>query len=494
MVVYYAINNKEVNSKRIKHNNHTVRNVVYNNIDKLRKDIFKKYKTLKGWYFITLDIKKDRLNLDYDSTGNNKQLFLEIPFIINLENKLPLPLYNDNKIWKRIPNFSKYLASDKGEILTLKTGNFTKGISAGHYLKVSLFKDGKRKSKMEYVHILICKTFHGDNKNNLVVMHGDDNKFNNMKDNLSWGTQSENIQDVWDKRKGKITMEHINLLKEMNNTLQENNKLRVHTNMLSLEDGFTSKIADYVMSGISNTVKTFNKGFDKLSDIVSFDNGIDISDIKKNSLKVARDIKDIEFKNISERNCPVVLGMKVNLIEFTDTLTKITEISDDKIKDHLTALSLMLSNIISDEKYRKSFKPKNFINEVNKLNVDINEELYKLIDPKNNDDRMKLSSLIPNLASVSHVTKDVALLAVKLKSNNLNDVMVLVEKISEQTDILRDYISTSDNNFVMSKRTIDDLAYGLDLHADLVTYYSTTYSLINQTVGMTNNMIEIIKK
>jgi len=136
--------------------------------------------------------------------GRKNEVYIEIPFTIKLSNKEILPLHNDGKIWKRIPNFSRYMASNKGEILNIKTGNFTKGVTAGHYLKVSLIKDGSTKSKMEYVHRLICRTFHGPQPGKkYVVMHLDDNKENNIAINLKWGSQSENIKDVWDKRKLK---------------------------------------------------------------------------------------------------------------------------------------------------------------------------------------------------------------------------------------------------------------------------------------------------
>lgn len=98
-----------------------------------------------------------------------------------------------------IPEFSGYAANPEGEIVCKKTKRVTKGGWVGHYLKVSLYRDGDRVSTMQYVHHLICATFYGPKQDpSWVVLHKDDNRRNNRKDNLSWGTQSENIQAVWD--------------------------------------------------------------------------------------------------------------------------------------------------------------------------------------------------------------------------------------------------------------------------------------------------------
>ena len=117
--------------------------------------------------------------------------------------------------WFPIPNFDKYLASDQGEILTIKTANFTKGVTAGHYLKVSLFKNGNDVSKMEYVHILVCRAkYKAKGKKwpkgkNIVVKHLDDNKMNNKMDNHEADTQSNNIKEAY--ANGLISKEDLSM-------------------------------------------------------------------------------------------------------------------------------------------------------------------------------------------------------------------------------------------------------------------------------------------
>lgn len=99
--------------------------------------------------------------------------------------------------WYEIPGYAGYCASRKGEILTKKTKNTTFGGRAGRYLKVSVYRDGDAIPHLQYVHVLVCRAFYGIAAPGMVVKHGDDNRFNNKPNNLSWGTQSDNILDTY---------------------------------------------------------------------------------------------------------------------------------------------------------------------------------------------------------------------------------------------------------------------------------------------------------
>ena len=104
----------------------------------------------------------------------------------------------DHSGWYEIPGYSKHLANRKGEIFTKKTENFTKGGRAGRYLKVSVYADGQDNATLCYVHDLVCRAFHGSPKKDQVVLHKDNDRNNNKASNLSWGSQSENIKQVYD--------------------------------------------------------------------------------------------------------------------------------------------------------------------------------------------------------------------------------------------------------------------------------------------------------
>ena len=103
----------------------------------------------------------------------------------------------DHNGWYEIPGYQGYAANRQGEILTKKTGNHTKGGNAGRYLKVAVYKDGDKTHSLQHVHDLVCRAFHGLPENGQVVLHADDDRWNNTPGNLCWGTQSQNIKDTY---------------------------------------------------------------------------------------------------------------------------------------------------------------------------------------------------------------------------------------------------------------------------------------------------------
>ena len=105
-------------------------------------------------------------------------------------------------IWISIRGFEgRYARSTLGRVISLIGCNgrvFIKrdeilkcSISNGHYACVTLHTD--KKHVRREVHRLVAQAF-VPNPNNLpVVMHIDENKYNNVASNLKWGTQEENM-------------------------------------------------------------------------------------------------------------------------------------------------------------------------------------------------------------------------------------------------------------------------------------------------------------
>lgn len=113
----------------------------------------------------------------------------------------------EEEIWKEIPGFEgRYEASTLGRVRSVSRDVPRKGQGQMHmtgrvlkqmlgwnkkYLQVNL----SRKSFM--VHHLIAKTFLGERPATAVVRHLDGDFTNNRLSNLSYGTQSENLQDCY---------------------------------------------------------------------------------------------------------------------------------------------------------------------------------------------------------------------------------------------------------------------------------------------------------
>lgn len=109
-------------------------------------------------------------------------------------------------IWKDIPGYSTYQASESGAIRRkVKYGwRYNKfslhKTSKGTYLRTSAMADvGNGRSKG--VHVLVCLAFHGlppDDGLRYEVNHKDGNKHNNHYLNLHWSTRSDNLLHAYE--------------------------------------------------------------------------------------------------------------------------------------------------------------------------------------------------------------------------------------------------------------------------------------------------------
>lgn len=97
-------------------------------------------------------------------------------------------------MWKKIPGFENYEASDTGEIRSTvypyNQAPKKPRIDKRGYCRVNINKKGKRQTL--YVHRLIASTFIENPENKRTVNHIDGNKQNNHVSNLEWCTYREN--------------------------------------------------------------------------------------------------------------------------------------------------------------------------------------------------------------------------------------------------------------------------------------------------------------
>ena len=122
------------------------------------------------------------------------------------------------EVWKDIPDFPGYQASNTGKIKVLShtihtdcgRGPYSYTVPErimstsirSRYYCVTLQKNGKYKN--ELVHRLIAKTFL-ENPNNLPqVNHKDENKLNNNLENLEWCTRKYNMNYGTGKQRSKM--------------------------------------------------------------------------------------------------------------------------------------------------------------------------------------------------------------------------------------------------------------------------------------------------
>ena len=96
---------------------------------------------------------------------------------------------------KPIPGYEgKYQINECGNVINKKGHLMRTAVSNSGYLRTALIDPvtGERKNKS--IHRLVAETFIPNPDNLPVVMHIDNDPFNNCLENLRWGTQEENVQ------------------------------------------------------------------------------------------------------------------------------------------------------------------------------------------------------------------------------------------------------------------------------------------------------------
>lgn len=97
--------------------------------------------------------------------------------------------------WKDIDGYDGlYLISDSGLVKSLQTNRILKP-SGKRYHTLTLSKN----KKLKYVRVnrLVAQAFIENPNNYPIVMHIDNNTFNNSVNNLKWGTYSENNKHAY---------------------------------------------------------------------------------------------------------------------------------------------------------------------------------------------------------------------------------------------------------------------------------------------------------
>lgn len=101
--------------------------------------------------------------------------------------------------WAVIPGFSMYEVSTYGDVVSWMSGEpvVLKPWSLPHGHKVVGLRDDNGKLHKKLVHRLVAEAFIENPNDYPIVRHYDDDPANNYSDNLRWGTQKDNIDDMF---------------------------------------------------------------------------------------------------------------------------------------------------------------------------------------------------------------------------------------------------------------------------------------------------------
>lgn len=122
------------------------------------------------------------------------------------------------EIWKPVPYEpfdSKYVVSNLGRVKPIKKSKYSpakseclrNGVGARGYCYVTLYHNGIAKQCSVHRMVAICFVGAAPNGKN-VVCHIDDNRLNNVADNLEWGDNYDNMQHMREHGRSLVGSKH----------------------------------------------------------------------------------------------------------------------------------------------------------------------------------------------------------------------------------------------------------------------------------------------
>lgn len=99
--------------------------------------------------------------------------------------------------WGRVRSVPRTVTRSDGVVQQLRGRLLVQSVTRAGYMRVDLCREGVRRPFE--VHTLVSLAFNGPRPEGMQIMHADDDPTNNRPENLSYGTQTENMRQCVDR-------------------------------------------------------------------------------------------------------------------------------------------------------------------------------------------------------------------------------------------------------------------------------------------------------
>lgn len=220
-----------------------------------------------------------------------------------------------------------------------------------------------------------------------------------------------------------------------------------------------------------------------------------------NELKELLDVKKSVDKIINTHEYSDIKNVEVNGIAGLKSLTLAAEklpILLDHVNENtlkvLESVILLLDKFIADVDYRKSFMKSNDAlgSKVWRKNINIEDVLESFIDLNLVTDRVKISTVIPNLYSLKIIHDNLVDAGKKTKIYELKKIEDCVDAIVNRVKQIEDILKNTDDN--ITRQSISSIADSLTDLGNMVRYHSLVYYVTAEVSKVAINIIETLDK
>ena len=151
-----------------------------------------------------------------------------------------------------------------------------------------------------------------------------------------------------------------NLHVELNIALKAIPKLAERTELMCSNESvgsFVSGISGYVTEKIKDISTSFSINSDRLGKVDKKDlseQAKELTNLKKDIISI---LKDVKFQDVDNRETPVTLGLKVDLLTMVNKIDAVIKTIATDLEESIDEIDTVVSNMLANADYRKRLKP-----------------------------------------------------------------------------------------------------------------------------------------
>lgn len=291
-------------------------------------------------------------------------------------------------------------------------------------------------------------------------------------------------------------MENINVSVETDNLY---NSIALYSHMrqnLSAEDMpvILKNISNFFLDKLDTVKNLFGVNSERQdAHTIKHDVNVFVKDLYKLKDKAIKFSKNVQYSTVENISVPSVPGQTVMLPELCTNLQMNLQHINNTMYAYLDSLDNYIAQVIADKDFRESAKPQKPNDQIEKDENNAYKQLNQVVSSKKLTDTMKIKEMIPNISAIPACVETLYKIGNGITLENLKMIKERTKTITENITILQEDMK-QDKEYLISKPVLNKLTKDLESTAKYITVGISYIYLYNQTVSVTQRLIETIDK
>lgn len=260
---------------------------------------------------------------------------------------------------------------------------------------------------------------------------------------------------------------------------------------VSNEANIIEAIAGYVTDKLESVSSVFKENKSRVNPNLGKKYNSNYNELKKLKVTINEITNQVKFNQIAKIEIPIMLGLNISIYDAVNEITPLKSILEKELHKKLDKLDSTISSFLTDKDFRTSSRPLKL--ETYDEYDDLKQALNKIVSPNSVVDRRPISELLPNLNSLHHIHKELIDMGHLTGTKYLRELEKISDDIAQKVDVLHEHIENT-KDFEVNKSRLNELAWGLEELAKMITVSVSIIHVINQLTISTTTIVEEVNK